>query len=133
MSCCLLCRLPLVPAGVPVFVPFFFFRFFSRDTGFVPSWFPGPPRSSWGSRGCPVSILHCLVEEKGLSYHDFLDLLNLALPKPGRSILPNNNLCSIIISWFHPVPGVRGLSPWSFGILFHHHFLVPSGSGQGSG
>ena len=28
---------------------------------------------------------------------------------------------------------VRGLSPWSFGILFHHHFLVPSGFWVGSG
>ena len=27
--------------------------------------------------------------------------------------------CSIIISWF------RGLSPYSFGTLFHHPFLVP--------
>ena len=31
--------------------------------------------------------------------------------------------CSIIISWFWL--GFRGLSPYSFGILFHHHFLVP--------
>ena len=30
--------------------------------------------------------------------------------------------CSIIISWFRL--GFRGLSPYFFGILFHHHFLV---------
>ena len=30
--------------------------------------------------------------------------------------------CSIIISWFRL--GFRGLSPFFFGILFHHHFLV---------
>ena len=33
-------------------------------------------------------------------------------------------LCSIIISWFRL--GFRGLFPYSFGILFHHHFLVPA-------
>ena len=32
--------------------------------------------------------------------------------------------CSIIISWFRL--GFRGLSPYSFGILFHHPFLVPA-------
>ena len=32
--------------------------------------------------------------------------------------------CSIIISWFRL--GFRGLSPYFFGILFHHHFLVPT-------
>ena len=42
----------------------------------------------------------------------------------GFSILPRNRLCSIIISWFRL--GFRGLSPYSFGILFHHHFLVPA-------
>ena len=42
----------------------------------------------------------------------------------GFSILPRNRLCSIIISCFRL--GFRGLSPYSFGILFHHHFLVPA-------
>ena len=42
----------------------------------------------------------------------------------GFSILPRNRLCSIIISWFRL--GFRGLSPYFFGILFHHHFLVPA-------
>ena len=42
----------------------------------------------------------------------------------GFSILPRNRLCSIIISGFWL--GFRGLSPYSFGILFHHHFLFPS-------
>ena len=32
--------------------------------------------------------------------------------------------CSIILSWFRL--GFRGLSPYSFGILFHHPFLVPA-------
>ena len=32
--------------------------------------------------------------------------------------------CSIILSWFRL--GFGGLSPYSFGILFHHHFLVPA-------
>ena len=32
--------------------------------------------------------------------------------------------CSIIMSWFRL--GFRGLSPYSFGILFHHLFLVPA-------
>ena len=32
--------------------------------------------------------------------------------------------CSIIILWFWL--GFRGLSPYSFGILFHHHFMVPA-------
>ena len=32
--------------------------------------------------------------------------------------------CSIISSWFRL--GFRGLSPYSFGILFHHHSLVPA-------
>ena len=68
----------------------------------------------------------------------------------GFSILPRNRLCSIMIFRF-PV-GFRGLSPYSYsGILFHHHshfslhsfprkgflfhhdFLVPSGSGKGAG
>ena len=40
----------------------------------------------------------------------------------GFSILPRNRLCSIIISWFRL--GFRGLSPYSFRILFHHHFRV---------
>ena len=40
----------------------------------------------------------------------------------GFSILPRNRLCSIIISCFRL--GFRGLSPYSFGILFHHHFRV---------
>ena len=42
----------------------------------------------------------------------------------GFSILPRNRLCSIIISCFRL--GFPGLSPYSFGILFHHHFLVPA-------
>ena len=42
----------------------------------------------------------------------------------GFSILPRNRFCSIIISGFWL--GFRGLSPYSFGILFHHHFLVPA-------
>ena len=42
----------------------------------------------------------------------------------GFSILPRNRLCSIISSWFRL--RFRGLSPYSFGILFHHHFLVPA-------
>ena len=42
----------------------------------------------------------------------------------GFSILPRNRFCSIIISGFRL--GFRGLSPYSFGILFHHHFLVPA-------
>ena len=35
--------------------------------------------------------------------------------------------CSMIASLFHLVPGIgfRGLSPYSSGILFHHHLLVP--------
>ena len=40
----------------------------------------------------------------------------------GFSILPRNRLCSIIISCFRL--GFRGLSPYSFGILFHHPFPV---------
>ena len=32
--------------------------------------------------------------------------------------------CSIILSWFRL--GFRGLSPYSLGILFHHHVLFPS-------
>ena len=32
--------------------------------------------------------------------------------------------CSIILSWFRL--GFRGLSRYSFGILFHHHVLVPA-------
>ena len=58
----------------------------------------------------------------------------------GFSILPRNRLCSIIISWLI-LPtllascsiiiswfwlGFRGLCPYFFGILFHHHFLVPA-------
>ena len=43
----------------------------------------------------------------------------------GFSILPRNRLCSIIISGF--CLGFRGLSPYSFGILFQHPFLVPPG------
>ena len=42
----------------------------------------------------------------------------------GFSILPRNRFCSIIISWFRL--GFRGLSPYCFGILFHHLFLVPA-------
>ena len=42
----------------------------------------------------------------------------------GFSILPRNRFCSSIISGFWL--GFRGLSPYSFGILFHHHFLVPA-------
>ena len=42
----------------------------------------------------------------------------------GFSILPRNRLCSIMISGFWL--GFRGLSPYSFGILFHNHFLVPA-------
>ena len=42
----------------------------------------------------------------------------------GFSLLPRNRLCSIIISGFWL--GFRGLSPYSFGILFHHHLLVPA-------
>ena len=42
----------------------------------------------------------------------------------GFSILPRNRLCSIIISGFWL--GFLGLSPHSFGILFHHPFLVPA-------
>ena len=42
----------------------------------------------------------------------------------GFWILPTNRLCSIIMSCFRL--GFRGLSPYSFGILFHHHFLVPA-------
>ena len=38
----------------------------------------------------------------------------------GFSILPRNRLCSIIISGFRV--GFRGLSPYSFGIRFHHLF-----------
>ena len=45
----------------------------------------------------------------------------------GFSILPRNSLCSIMIFWLRV--GFWGLSPYSFGILFHHHFLVPSGLG----
>ena len=43
--------------------------------------------------------------------------------------------CSIMISWFRVRfrVGFRGLSPYSSGILFHHHFLLPSGSSYGSG
>ena len=42
----------------------------------------------------------------------------------GFSLLPRNRLCSIIIFWFRL--GFRGLSPYSFGVLFPHHFLVPA-------
>ena len=43
-----------------------------------------------------------------------------------------------LLFWFSvpsslPALGFRRLSPYSFGILFRHHVLVPSCSGQGSG
>ena len=64
----------------------------------------------------------------------------------GFSILQRNRLCSIIISWFRLGSGAclptflascsiiiswfrlefQGLSPYSSGTLFHHHFLVPA-------
>ena len=56
---------------------------------------------------------------------------------PGRvpdasGILPSNFLvfCSIIISWFPlDLDKFCDLFPYFYGILFHHDFLIPSGSG----
>ena len=49
-------------------------------------------------------------------------LIQLLLPG-GRSISVEEVVAVLIKAW---VQGFRGLSPYSFGILFHHHFLVPA-------
>ena len=59
----------------------------------------------------------------------------------GFSILPRNRLCSIMIFCVllvpAQVPGLVCLLSFPFFFqekdLFHHDFLVPSGSGSGSG
>ena len=78
-------------------------------------------------RSMPGWNHHCYP--LSLSCKTSLLLLELYFPKQlwswlGFSILPRNRLRSIIISGFWL--GFRFLSPYSFGILFHHHFLVPA-------
>ena len=46
----------------------------------------------------------------------------LSFPGSGACLPTRLASCSIILSWFRV--GFRGLSPYSFGILFHHHLLV---------
>ena len=51
-------------------------------------------------------------------------ILQIALELNGVLNSSKKQVCSIIISGFWLE--FRGLSPYSFGILFHHHFLVPA-------
>ena len=116
----------------------------------VPSSFPGSGRSG----AClPTLLASCSIilfwfrPFRGLSpysfgilfHHHFLvpavpGLVSLLFWHPVPSSFPGSGRsgaclptllasCSIIISWFRPF---RGLSPYSFGILFHHDFLVPA-------
>ena len=122
----MICRLLLVPAGVPVLVSLLLSSLvpvlvslllssaFPQDRGLFDLLVP--PGSGWGSGACLPSSLFFFSSGKGF--------------------------CAIMIcwltSWFRP--GFRCLSPLfsllSFlgtGVLFHHDLLVPLGSGWGSG
>ena len=76
-------------------------------------------------KSCSIfSIFSWLPWKSPIHFHDSPTFSHF-FPKQlwswmGFSILARNRLCSIIISGFRV--GFRGLSPYSFGILFQHLF-----------
>ena len=144
---------------VPVLVSFLVSSFFPQERGSVPSWFAG---SSWFRLGflC-LSPLFSLLSFRCLS--PFLSLLSFLrkgvlfhhdlLVPPGSGwgsgacllsslffFSSGKGFCSFMICWFLLVPAgvplLVSLLLFSFfpqGVLFHHDFLVPLGSGWGFG
>ena len=139
----------LVPARVPGLVSALFWHP-------VPSSFPGSGWSSGAClrtllASCSIIISWFRLGFRGLSpfffgilfhHHSLVSarvpgLVSLLFWHPVPSSFPGFgqgsgaclpaflSSCSIIISWFRL--GFRGLSPYFFGILFHHHFLVQDG------
>ena len=119
--------LHLVPGGVPGLVPLVFWHC-------VPSSFPDSFLFWVGFRGLSPYYCGILFRHHFWGLSPYFSWFNSGSGS-GACFRSLSAFCSVIISWFHRVPGIgfRDLSLLSCGILFHHHFLVPPDSGSGCG
>ena len=126
--------------------PFLLSSFLSQEMEFVPSW-------SWFllvPARVPVLVslvLSSCFSRKGvLFHHDVLALRGSGSGAgaclPSSLFFTGNGVCSIMICWLLLVPArvrvvvsllISSLFFSGNGVVFHHDFLVPSGSGSGSG